>query len=91
MPLSSLVRSYGGVTFLGVLAGGMAYAISPSLAAWMGPVIAGLLLSIPIVMLTSSRAAGQWLRRIGIFATPEERTPPPVLVRAAELRRKLAP
>ena len=88
LPLSSLVRSYGGVTFLGVLAGGMAYAISPSLAAWMGPVIAGLLLSIPIVMLTSSRAAGQWLRRVGIFATPEERSPPSVITRAAELRHK---
>ncbi len=90
VPFSSLLRSYGGVTFLGVLAGGMAYAISPSLAAWMGPVIAGLLLSIPIVMLTSSRSAGQWLRRIGIFATPEERAPPQVITRAAELRRKAA-
>ena len=87
VPLSSLVRSYGGLSVLGVLAGVMAYFISPSLAAWMAPVILGLVLSIPIVMMTSSRIAGAWLRRIRIFAIPEETAPPQVLVRAAQLRR----
>lgn len=86
VPLSSLVRSYGGLSLLGVLAGAMAYLISPSLAAWMAPVILGLVLSIPIVMMTSSRSAGVWLRRIRIFAIPEETAPPQVLVRAAQLR-----
>src|SRR3546814_350256 len=80
------LRSYGGLTFLGVLAAVMSWSISPALAAWMSPVILGLLLSIPIVMLTSTRAAGQWLRRRRIFCTPEELSPPPVLVRASELR-----
>src|SRR3546814_603671 len=86
LPFSSLLRSYGGLTFLGVLAAVMSWSISPALAAWMSPVILGLLLSIPIVMLTSTRAAGQWLRRRRIFCTPEELSPPPVLVRASELR-----
>ena len=49
-------------------------------------VILGLVLSIPIVMLTSARGPGQWLRRRRIFCTPEELAPPPVLVRASELR-----
>jgi membrane glycosyltransferase len=71
------------------MAGWMAYMISPSLAAWMAPVILGLFLSIPIVALTSTRAAGLFLRRIGIFSIPEEHTPPPVLVRAAKLREAL--
>lgn len=86
LPLSGLVRNYAGVTVLGVLAGAMAYMVSPSLAAWMAPVILGLLLSIPIVAWTSTRQAGSWLRRIGIFSTPEERSPPQVLTRAAQLR-----
>lgn len=86
LPFSSLLRSYGGLTFLGVLAAVMSWSISPALAAWMSPVILGLVLSIPIVMLTSTRAAGQWLRRRRIFCTPEELSPPPVLVRASELR-----
>ena len=69
----------------------MALGVSPGLAAWMSPVIAGLLFSIPIVMLTSSRAAGQWLQRRRIFATPEELSPPTVLVRASELRAEPHP
>src|SRR5690606_5529364 len=88
LPFSSLLRSYGGLSLLGVLAGAMAYFVSPALAAWMSPVILGLVLSIPIVMLTSARAPGQWLRRRRIFCTPEELAPPEVLVRASELRAK---
>jgi membrane glycosyltransferase len=88
LPFSGLLRSYGGLTLLGVLVGGMAYLISPGLAAWMAPVILGLVLSIPIVMLTSARAPGQWLRRRRIFCTPEELSPPAVLVRASALRAK---
>ncbi|MFC3551188.1 glucans biosynthesis glucosyltransferase MdoH [Lysobacter cavernae] len=89
LPLSSLLRSYGGMGVLGVVAGMMAWMISPSLAAWMAPVILGLVLAIPIVALTSARAPGQWLKRVGIFSTPEESAPPMVLVRAAELRRAI--
>src|SRR3546814_4373648 len=48
LPFSSQLRSYGGLTFLGVLAAVMSWSISPALAAWMSPVILGLLLSIPI-------------------------------------------
>ena len=86
LPFSSLLRSYGGLSLFGVLAAAMAWSISPALAWWMSPVILGLVLSIPIVMLTSARAPGQWLRRRRIFCTPEELAPPAVLVRASELR-----
>jgi membrane glycosyltransferase len=89
LPLSGLLRNYGGMTLFGVGAGIAAYLVSPALAAWMSPVIIGLVLAIPIVMLTSARAPGQWLRRRRIFCTPEELAPPPVLLRAGALRRKL--
>ena len=86
LPLASLVHRYGGMTVLGLILGAVAYAISPPMAAWMSPVIAGLVLSIPIVMLTSSRGTGLWLRRYGIFQIPEETAPPAVLARATQLR-----
>ncbi len=90
-PLSALLRSYGGATVVGLIALVMALGVSPGLAAWMSPVIAGLLFSIPIVRITSSRAAGQWLKRRRIFSTPEELSPPAVLVRASELRAEPHP
>ena len=58
-----------------------AYAVSLPLLLWMTPVILGLLLSIPIAMLTS-KASNPNSR---LFRTPEERTPPQILVRANEL------
>ncbi len=88
LPFSSLLRSYGGLSLLGVLVAVMSWRISPALAAWMSPVVLGLVLSIPIAMLTSARAPGQWLRRRRIFCTPEELSPPAVLVRASELRAR---
>ncbi|MFT4246550.1 MAG: glucans biosynthesis glucosyltransferase MdoH [Pseudomonas sp.] len=87
---SALVRSYGGPTLFGVLAGVMAYEVSPSLAAWMAPVIIGLLMSIPVVALTSLRSAGDALSRWGVFRIPEESAPPKVLLRATELRKAAA-
>src|SRR6185295_14146958 len=56
------------------------------LLAWMSPVIAGLVLSIPIGLLTAGRRTGARL-----FTTPEDRTPPPVLVRARELANETRP
>ncbi len=89
LPWSGLLRSYGGMTLLGMLMGGIAYAISPALAAWMSPVILGLVLSMPIVALTSSRKLGLALRRWGIFRIPEEAAPPEVLRRASQLRAQV--
>lgn len=87
MPLSSLLRSYGGLSAFGLCAGIVAYLESPELAAWMSPVIVGLVLSIPVVSLTSSRRVGALVQRLGLFRVPEEIAPPPVVARAAELRR----
>ena len=86
----ALVKGYGGLSLFGLLAGVMAYLVSPALAAWMAPVVIGMALAIPVVGLTSLRRAGEWLQGLGIFSIPEERSPPSVMVRAAELRRLAA-
>ncbi len=86
IPLGALLRSYGGLSLFGLAMGAMAYAVSPPLAAWMAPVVVGMALAVPVVAWTSSRRAGDWLRRHKLLSIPEESTPPRVLVRAAELR-----
>lgn len=86
----ALVQSYGGLTLFGLMVGWMAYEVSPALAAWMAPVIIGMVLSIPVVALTSLRSVGDALSRWGVFRIPEETAPPKVLVRATELRREAA-
>ena len=81
-----LWRNYCGTTALGLVMGVGAWWLSPVLVLWMSPMIIGLAGSIPIVRFTSSRTIGMAMRRAGLFATPEEQSPPEVLVRAAALR-----
>ena len=76
-------------TGFGLALAAAAYAVSPALFAWMTPVLAGLGLAVPLVLLTSSRAAGLGLRRLGLLRTAEEGSPPGVLVRVGLLRRDL--
>lgn len=87
LPLAALLSRYGGLTLFGLGAGVVAWLVSPGLAAWMSPVVAGMVLSIPVVALTSAHGAGARLRALRIFATPEELSPPQVLRRAEALRR----
>ena len=84
----ALIKAYGGLSLFGAFMGLLAWAVSPALAAWMAPVVIGMMLSIPVVALTSSRGPGSWLRRLRLMDIPEERDPPQVLVRAAQLRRE---
>jgi membrane glycosyltransferase len=46
------------------------------LVIWMAPILIGLLFSAPIAVMTSSVAAGQFARRMGMFVTPEELASP---------------
>lgn len=76
------VNTYAVPTLVGVAMAVAAYAVSLPLLLWMTPVILGLLLSIPIAILSSSPGPN---RRSGLFKTPEQTAPPPVLTRANEL------
>jgi membrane glycosyltransferase len=75
------VNTYAVPTLVGIVMAVAAYAVSLPLLLWMTPVILGLLLSIPIAILSSSGST----RRSGLFKTPEQTAPPPVLTRANEL------
>ena len=84
LPRAELARKYALPTLFGVAMAAVAYAVSVSLLFWMAPVIAGLLLCIPIAML-SSRQSGPNDR---LLRTPEQDVPPEVLVRANELAKE---
>jgi membrane glycosyltransferase len=81
LPRRELIRKYALPTVFGIVMAASAYAVSLPLLLWMTPVIIGLVLSIPIAML-SSRLSRPNSR---LFRTPEESAPPAVLVRANEL------
>jgi membrane glycosyltransferase len=89
LPWSQIARGYAGHTFFGVLLAFAAYSVSWSLFLWMTPVIAGLLLAIPLAGLTADPALGRGLRRLGLLLVPEEHSAPPILRRANELAEAL--
>jgi membrane glycosyltransferase len=80
-PVRELIRKYAAPTLFGAAMAASAYAVSLPLLLWMAPVIVGLLLSIPIAMLSSIGSDPNSL----LLRTPEQAAPPPVLVRANEL------
>jgi membrane glycosyltransferase len=82
VPRRELVHNYAVPTLFGIAMAASAYAVSLSLLFWMAPVIAGLLLAIPMAMLTSA-AGGKGTAKL--FGTPEQTAPPPVLARANAL------
>jgi len=81
LPRGELMRKYALPTLFGLAMAAVAYAVSLPLLFWMAPVIAGLLLSVPVAMLSSAQSGPN----AGLLLTPEQTVPPPVLVRANEL------
>jgi membrane glycosyltransferase len=71
--------AHGGHTLIGIVTGVLSYKYVPAFFWWFTPVLAGLTLSIPVSMLSSSIALGRWTRSAGLFLTPEESNPPSVL------------
>ncbi len=75
---------------LGLAWGAVILWLAPRYIWWLLPVLAGLILSVPLTMLTSRAGAGQWMRRHGLLLTPEETQPPVELAGLAERLSKPA-
>jgi membrane glycosyltransferase len=84
--LESLLRHKWHVV-IGIAWGALILALAPRYIWWLLPVLAGMVLSVPLTMLTSRLGAGLWLRRHRLLLTPEETAPPAEL---AALRERLA-
>jgi membrane glycosyltransferase len=72
LSLREAARAHGGHTLVGLGAGWVSFQYVPDFFLWLIPVLAGLVLSIPVSMLSSSVRLGGLMRRLGIFLTPEE-------------------
>lgn len=70
------ILTFGGTSLLGVAWGILAFFISSNFLLWISPVLLALVVAIPFAIMTSSNRS---LQRFGLFLTPEELHPPPVL------------
>lgn len=79
-----IILTHLGQTLMG--AGWLALAlwINPWLAIWMSPIFVGVILAMPVSLLTGQRVLGQRLRRWGLFCTPNETRPASELVSLEE-------
>jgi len=73
------LRFHAFPTILGILWTAIALHISHVFAAWMAPILLGLILSAPVSVWTSRSRYGKALARHKILATPEEIDPPAVI------------
>ncbi|MEG6510065.1 glucans biosynthesis glucosyltransferase MdoH [Methyloligella sp. 2.7D] len=71
--LLATIKGYGFHSVFGLVLAGITAYISWQLFFWLLPVWLGLVLAIPLVYLSSLRAAGQGARVLRIFLIPEER------------------
>ncbi len=90
IPFRDIVRRHRWHMALGFLTLIVALILSTSLAAWMSPTIAGLILAIPLSWASGKLGLGLAMRRIGLLVTPEEGERPRVAARASEIEEKLA-
>jgi membrane glycosyltransferase len=90
IPFRGIARRHRAHALLGLVTLFAAALISPSLVLWMSPTIAGLVLSIPLSWASGQLWLGLGLKRIGLLRTPEETSPPDVLLRANALSDELA-
>jgi membrane glycosyltransferase len=85
LPWSEAARRHWAHMLLGVVFAGVSFAVSAHLLPWIAPVVVGLLLAIPLTVLTARASLGMRAARAGLFLIPEESEPSQLLERAAEL------
>jgi membrane glycosyltransferase len=84
---SQAIRQHWGHTLVGLLWGVGVWRLDPFTFWWFVPVMAGMVLSIPLSVWTSRSRWGKRARDLGLLLTPEETSPPPEL---AGLRARMA-
>ncbi|MDL2271894.1 glucans biosynthesis glucosyltransferase MdoH [Desulfovibrio sp. OttesenSCG-928-I05] len=80
---SDALRFHWKGTVLGAGWGALMYLMNPGFFYWMSPIVAGLVLAVPLSVLTSRVSLGRLARRLRLFLTPVD-TRQPKEVRALE-------
>jgi len=84
-------RIHWGHTLAGVLLTALFALLAPPLLPWLSPVLAGMLLAVPLSRLSGSTAIGRALARHGLLCIPEEEELPPIIARRDALLAQSAP
>jgi membrane glycosyltransferase len=71
------VRRHWWHTIIGLAWGAAIWRLDRTTFWWFAPVMAGMVVSIPLSVLTSRASLGRYARQLGLFLTPEETSPPP--------------
>ena len=87
IPWSEAIRQHWVHTGIGFVWGTAIWRLDHPAFWWFAPVVAGMVLSIPLSVLTGRASLGEKARRLGLFVTPEETEPP---VELAALRARMA-
>ncbi len=69
------ILTHGGQMVFGLIWGVSSFILLPTFFWWLSPVLAGLVLVIPLSIVLSKESLGRHARRIGLFLTPEETQP----------------
>jgi membrane glycosyltransferase len=85
------LRVHAFPTVLGAAWTAIALKIDPLFAAWMSPILLGLMLAAPVSVWTSRSRYGKALARRGILATPEEIKPPEIILLANQASAAVDP
>lgn len=80
------VKTNWDITLIGGLLVAVAVYTAPSALLWISPIALGLMLSIPLTVLTAHGAVGRFLRERRIFSVPCENRPTLMLRHVASLR-----
>lgn len=78
LPLKDVIYRHRWHMVMGVILTAFAALNSMSLLAWLAPAVAGLLLAVPVSVITSSWSIGEKAKRWGILKTPEEGVSPAI-------------
>ena len=88
---SDALRVHAFPAILGAVWSAMALHIDPLFAAWMSPILLGLLLAAPVSVWTSRTRYGRALARRKLLSIPEEISPPEIIRLADEANAALDP
>ena len=73
------LRYHGPGTMLAIAWGALVYVLSPNYFWWLLPIMGAWVLAIPLSVWLSRVGPGRAARAVGLFVTPEESHPPPLL------------
>jgi membrane glycosyltransferase len=85
VPWVQCVRAYAAHTLIGAVSAAVLYAFIPELFWWFSPLTGGLVLSIPLALLSADPRVGRWAQRHALFLTPVQTQGLPVLERVKDL------